>query len=436
MSYSRLNHGNKESASMGRRAFAAGLTLLGLVGCAAGCREPNPLASMHEPNYLFAHSMEISQETEMAQPLSDTKALLAEWFGTVDAPKLPAALKEGDYSDLISEENLQLAAGSAGKPGLYVVQQCASCHGLSGQGRGPVAASQDPYPRDFRAGIFKFKSTSRGAKPLKEDLTRVLREGLSGSQMPIFDKLSDKDIGALVDYVIFLSIRGEFERKLLQTAAIDAPGERLYDVSGDAKVREEQQSAASELLTQIADRWVGAEDATEDFPLPDFPLVGSQTEENKDQLLASIAKGKELFAQEAAACSKCHGLQADGKGGQLPDYDDWTKEWTSKIGLQPTDTDALIPLMARGGMKPQTLKPRNIVEGHLRGGRNPIDIYRRIRYGIAGSPMPAASIAQSSDEPGLKEEDLWHLVNYVLSIAQVPPKPVSSTQDSPTVTSL
>jgi hypothetical protein len=40
--------------------------------------------------------------------------------------------------------------------------------------------------------------------------------------------------------------------------------------------------------------------------------------------------------------------------------------------------------------------------------------------------MPAASIAQSSDEPGLKEEDLWHLVNYVLSIAQVPPKPVQS----------
>ena len=189
-------------------------------------------------------------------------------------------------------------------------------------------------------------------------------------------------------------------------------------------------------MTQIADRWVGAEDAKDDFPLPDFPLVGSQTDENKDQLLASIAKGKELFSQESAACSKCHGVQADGKGGQLPDYDDWTKEWTTKIGLQPTDTDALIPLMARGGMKPQTLKPRNIVEGHLRGGRNPIDIYRRIRYGIAGSPMPAASIAQSSDEPGLQEDDLWHLVNYVLSIAQVPPKPVSSTQDSPTVSSL
>jgi len=80
-----------------------------------------------------------------------------------------------------------------------------------------------------------------------------------------------------------------------------------------------------------------------------------------------------------------------------------------------------LPLMARGGLKPQPLKPRNIVEGHFRGGRTPEDLYRRIRYGIAGSPMPAAAVVQSREEPGLLDEDLWHIVNYVLSIAQVPP---------------
>jgi hypothetical protein len=80
-------------------------------------------------------------------------------------------------------------------------------------------------------------------------------------------------------------------------------------------------------------------------------------------------------------------------------------------------------------MKPQIIKPRNIVEGHLRGGRDPMDIYRRIRYGIPGGPMPAAAIVQSREEQGLLEEDLWHLVNYVLSIAQVPPPPVSAQPD-------
>ena len=77
-----------------------------------------------------------------------------------------------------------------------------------------------------------------------------------------------------------------------------------------------------------------------------------------------------------------------------------------------------MPLMALGGMKPQPLKPRNIVEGKFRGGREPMDIYRRIRYGIVGSPMPAAAIIKSSDDKGITEEDIWHLVNYVLSIAE------------------
>jgi hypothetical protein len=35
--------------------------------------------------------------------------------------------------------------------------------------------------------------------------------------------------------------------------------------------------------------------------------------------------------------------------------------------------------------------------------------------------MPAAAVVESRDEPGLIDEDLWHLVNYLLSIANVPP---------------
>ncbi|MCU0709778.1 MAG: cytochrome c [Pirellula sp.] len=386
-------------------------SLLGLVGC----REPIQDANLHEPNYLFAHSMQISQDTEMDEPLLQAKTLLKDWFGTVDAPKIPEALREAPYTELFTEANLKLASGDSSVPGLYSSQQCASCHGLSGQGRGVVAASQNPYPRDFRPGWFKYKSTPRSAKPLKADIARVLRKGLSGTQMPIFDKLKDSEIDALVDYVVFLSIRGEFERALLQDAAM-----------GNEEEKED-------LLTAIADRWVEASDATEEFEPPPFPLVGSETPENAEQLAASIQKGKELFAGPVAACSQCHGEGGNGTGTKLPDYDDWTKEWTAKIGLNPDDLDEIAPLMARGGMKPQHLKPRSIVEGHLRGGREPIDIYRRIRYGIAGSPMPAASLAASSEDTGLQPDDLWHLVNYVLSIAQVPPPPISSTPTGDTV---
>ncbi|MCY3005315.1 MAG: cytochrome c [Planctomycetota bacterium] len=422
-----MNRIGKESVRSKSANFLLGLA--SLLASLAGCRDQAPVANHYEPNYLFAKATEIGlskDEGELEPTLHDSKTLLIEWFGTMQEPKLPSVLKEGDYSDLISEANLKIAVGTPTEPGIYV-QQCVSCHGSSGQGRGVNAASQDPYPRDFRMGIFKYKSSPRTARPVKQDIEKVLRSGLSGSQMPVFNKLSDGEIQALVDYVVFLSLRGEFERRLIQLSATEWEGERLYDPFAEKSVRDGQLSNASDVLTEIADRWVQSADAVEDFPRPSFPLVGTQTDENKEELLSSIEKGKALFVSEIASCSKCHGVNADGKGNQLPDYDDWTKDWTSKIGIQPTDSQSLLPLMARGGMKPLPLKPRSIVEGHFRGGRTPEDLYRRIRYGIAGSPMPAAAVVESREEPGLVDDDLWHLVNYVLSIAKVPP-PLMETQ--------
>ena len=374
----------------------------------------------------------MKEDVALEQPLSDSQDLLTEWFGTLDEPKLPPLFSDDDYKELVSLSNIEKAAGppsasvEPGEKGLFR-QLCASCHGESGQGRGPVAASQNPYPREFRHGIFKYKSTPRKNKPVKADIARSLRKGLSGSQMPLFNKLPDDKIDALVDYVIFLSIRGEFERKLLYTAAyeLDLDTDRIYVASlkasseADSKKQLEGQiETATEVLTGIADAWVESIDSVEEFELPSFPLFGSESADNRSELEKSIVKGRELFLSEAAACAKCHGESARGDGKQLPHYDDWTKDWTSKIDINPTKLEELLPLMARGGLKPQPLKPRSIVEGKFRGGREPLDIYRRIRYGIAGAPMPAAAIMKSSDDKGIQEEDVWHLVNYVLSIAE------------------
>ena len=409
-----------------------------MVTLAAGCKPAVPPAALYEPNYLYSHALEIKEDIKLNQPLSDSQELLTEWFGTLDEPKLPPLFAEDDYKALLSLSKIEKAAGppantvEPGEKGLYR-QLCASCHGESGQGRGPVAASQNPYPREFRHGIFKYKSTARKNKPIKADIARALRKGMSGSQMPLFNKLPDEKIDALVDYVVFLSIRGEFERKLLFAAAydLDLEKDRIYNVanknSAEAELKKVLQSElekATEILTGIADAWVEAVDGVEEFEKPEFPLFGSETADNRPELMDSIAKGRKLFLSEEAACAKCHGESARGDGKQLPDYDDWTKDWTSKIDLDPKKLDDLLPLMARGGMKPQPLVPRNIVEGKFRGGREPMDLYRRIRYGIVGAPMPAAAIIKSSDDKGIHEEDIWHLVNYVLSIVEpevVPP---------------
>ncbi len=411
---------------------------LGLVALAAGCKPAVPPAALYEPNYLYAHALEIKEDIKLDQPLSDSQELLKEWFGTLDEPKLPPLFAEDDYKELLSLSKIEKAAGppantvEPGEKGLYR-QLCASCHGESGQGRGPVAASQNPYPREFRHGVFKYKSTARKYKPVKADIARALRKGMSGSQMPLFNKLPDEKIDAIVDYVVFLSIRGEFERKLLFAAAydLDLEKDRIYNVAlknipeaEPKKVLQSELETATEILTGIVDAWVEAIDGVEEFEKPEFPMFGSETADNRAELLESVAKGRKLFLSEEAACAKCHGESARGDGKQLPDYDDWTKDWTSKIDLDPKRLDDLLPLMARGGMKPQPLVPRNIVEGKFRGGREPLDLYRRIRYGIVGAPMPAAAIIKSRDDKGIREEDIWHLVNYVLSIVEpevVPP---------------
>ena len=55
---------------------------------------------------------------------------------------------------------------------------------IVGDGAGPAAAVLDPYPRDFRNGLFKYTSTAGGAKPLREDLLRTLQQGIPGTAMP------------------------------------------------------------------------------------------------------------------------------------------------------------------------------------------------------------------------------------------------------------
>jgi mono/diheme cytochrome c family protein len=56
------------------------------------------------------------------------------------------------------------------------------------------------------------------------------------------------------------------------------------------------------------------------------------------------------------------------------------------------------------------LPPRDLTKGQYRGGRRPIDLFRRIHAGIKGTPMPAFGGTV------LKDEDIWDVVNYVMSI--------------------
>ena len=93
-------------------------------------------------------------------------------------------------------------------------RHCAHCHGISGDGRGPTAGILNPYPRDYRSGVFKFKSTYTASQPTDDDLRKTVHDGIPSTAMPAFALLPPDEVEALVEYVKYLSIRGQMEAAL------------------------------------------------------------------------------------------------------------------------------------------------------------------------------------------------------------------------------
>jgi len=86
---------------------------------------------------------------------------------------------------------------------------CAMCHGETGKGDGPASYLLFPKPRDFTAGVYRFKSTYNEAPPTRADLDRSIRNGIARTAMPPFGGvLTDEQIGSLIDYVLSLNARG------------------------------------------------------------------------------------------------------------------------------------------------------------------------------------------------------------------------------------
>jgi mono/diheme cytochrome c family protein len=264
------------------------------------------------------------------------------------------------------------------------LQRCWQCHGVTGDGAGPAAAWLNPRPRDYRRGMFKFTSTPYGTRPRRSDLVRTLRVGVPGTSMPPFNLLPEADIEAVVDYVLVLTHRGELEFQL--AAEADASDELPAD-------------AVNELVTEIAEKWNDAEGKVV-YPLSPEPVLAGE----------NVLAGKKAFLSKG--CSKCHGedgrgLTADNLRGDLKDL------WG------------------------HATMAADLTSGMLHGGREPLDIYRRISSGINGTPMPGFRDTMVS-EP----ETIWNLVAYVLYVsnrrrageipeAGLPVSPANPAADTP-----
>jgi mono/diheme cytochrome c family protein len=391
-----------------RRSLAVGLVLM-VVGC--GTRDAN-----FEQNRVYLKKQENTAQFELAETqVQNIADILVFLFGAPNEPRVPR-LDDVDTASILHLDHLQVAAGRvssdrAGQPrGLYR-EHCAHCHGLDGSGAGPTAVFLVPYPRDFRRGIFKFKSTSGTlTPPTGEDLTRIIRNGNPDTAMPSFQLLDDDEIEPLVHYVRYLSIRGEVERALIFESIdqLDDEYDLLVDMSLEERNPEkfeQQLQLVRSIAADVVQRWI-------DAPAKLTPV---DPKPEPWELAASIHRGRELFIGDVANCSKCHGENGLGDG-QTDDYDDWTKEI-----LDPQNPDSAAKYMRIGALKPRRILPRNFHRGIYRGGSRPEDVYLRIHNGIAGTPMPAAPLkpdGADADDRRLGSDDIWHLVDYVLSLSR------------------
>jgi mono/diheme cytochrome c family protein len=281
-------------------------------------------------------------------------------------------------------------------------RHCVHCHGVSGAGDGPTAPFLYPYPRDYRRGLFKFTSTPNGARPDRDDLRRTVRHGLHGTSMPAFEALlTDEEIEEVLDYVIFLTNRGESELSLIEEGFI-AEDSDPDAISGEI---------VQELVEGVFKKWNMAHSTVVNPPVPRTPT--SQ---------ASVLRGRELFlgkTKEKLECAGCHGVLARGDGPSFVSQDVFN---FVVFGGNPSERQARLDSLDEKtrelwGQKldewGNPLRPANLNRGVYKGGRRPIDIYWRIAKGITGAQMPA-------HYPTINHEQIWDLVNFVLALPYQP----------------
>jgi cytochrome c oxidase cbb3-type subunit 2 len=120
--------------------------------------------------------------------------------------------RAGAIGLLASALGLGFAVAASGQPdtaaGARVFRDnCAVCHGATGDGQGMAAHHFKSPPRDLTRGRFKFRSTASGQIPTDADLVRTIVRGVPSTGMVPQDHLSDDEVRAVVAFVKSLSPR-------------------------------------------------------------------------------------------------------------------------------------------------------------------------------------------------------------------------------------
>ena len=390
-----------------------------------------------KPHAAVAAVGEGSKDATLNVQISETNRDIAKgqevaWIGGTTMPAGSAPVTVDSFDKEASVLKLVSAPATAAKPGDKIVigpgevlthgrmlyaEHCQHCHGTGGDGKGPTAQYLNPRPRDYRKGIFKFTSTKENLRAHRSDLGRIIEEGIPGTYMPSFKLLKPAESAAIIEYVLFLAMRGETEyqlHRLLESDYSEAAiatrveGGETRDKILNEFVTRVKEGEIDEEATARTDKMIGDWTTAQ---AAESAIVPKEKRYPSDE--ASIARGRELYLSNNLNCVACHGESGLGDGIQT--YSITVDGETQKPNVEPGLYDTW-------GNK---LKPRNLRLGMFRGGRRPIDIYARIEAGIKGTPMPAFGAK-------LTEQQKWDIVNYVLYLPHEPRTPGTGIAPAPT----
>ncbi len=251
---------------------------------------------------------------------------------------------------------------------------CSPCHGNLGDGNGPGAPRLgSPQPRDFTAGVFKFRSTPTGSLPTDEDLFRSISRGVPGTWMPAWEGLlTPAQRWALVAYI------KEFSE------------------------------------------YFGEEEPDPPVEIP--PAPGGSP--------ALVGEGRFVYAM--LGCAQCHGTVGRGDGPSASDLeDDWGRQirpydftrGNYKNGSDPTDIYRTLVTGLSGSPMPAFERGMVAYPGGADGDvETARDIYDdeailALQAYLAGQPTQAALDAMPDpDVERLVHDRLWALVYYLRSL--------------------
>jgi cytochrome c oxidase cbb3-type subunit I/II len=117
-------------------------------------------------------------------------------------------MNRGKWRDLFEPQEIEITDVTLPRSAEWIAygkevyeRRCIGCHGEKGDGNGPAATFLfNQRPRNFNAGVFKFRLTQKPV-PTDGDLLRTITRGVRGTAMPAWYELPLNDRLAVIQYI-------------------------------------------------------------------------------------------------------------------------------------------------------------------------------------------------------------------------------------------